>query len=137
MSRLIWLLSKASPVGIMFVFVFVGFALVDCFTHVQNAIARWLLASFFVLYWPDFVCSSMQRDSESKDDDYLLFTGCIGFVAVSVGCVYDHFFPHFAQHRVFGDVPDYPGLKWAMGASLLFGYFMAITTASRRATSER
>ena len=126
MSAIIWLFSKASPVGLLFVLVFAGFALVDVFTHFENAIARWLCAAFFVLYWPDFVCSSALTDSELKDRHYFLLTGCIGFVAVSAGCFYDHFFPQFAQHRIYGDVPNYGGLKWTMGASLLFGYVMAI-----------
>ncbi len=113
------------------VLVFAGFALVDFFTHFENPIARWLCAALFVLYWPYFLCATILTDSEMTDRDYLLFTGGIAFLAVSAGCLYDHFFPHFAQHRIYGDVPDYHGLKWAMGAALLFGYVMAIAKIER------
>src|SRR5438046_1815384 len=108
MSRIIWLFSKTSPVGILIVFIFAGCALVDFFTNFDNAIARWLCSALFVLYWPYFLCATILTDSEltDRDRDYLVFTGGLGFLAVTAGCLCDHFFPDFAQHRTYGNVPD-------------------------------
>ena len=113
------------------VFIFASLALVDFFTHFPNAIVRWLCAAVFALYWPVFICATILNEPEMDDRVHLIFTGAVGFVAVSLGCLYDHFFPHFAQHRIYGDVPDYSGLKWTMGASLLFSFIMAIAQIQR------
>ena len=71
MSRIIWVLSKASPAGILIVLIFAGCALIAFFTHFENPVARWLCAAFFVLYWPRFVRSNALANSEFKDDDDL------------------------------------------------------------------
>ena len=135
MHRVIQLLAKASPVGVSFVLVCVGLSLFDFFTHFENAIVRWLCSAFFVLYWPDFVCACFiftDSELEKMDDRYhLLFTGGFGFLVVSAGCLYDHFVPQFAQHYIYGNIPDYAGLKWTMGASLLYGCITATRLIGR------
>ena len=131
MSRIIWFISKAAPVGVLLVFISASLALVDFFTHFENAIVRWLCAAVFALYWPASICATILNESELDERVHLIFTGVVGFVAVSAGCLYDHFFPHFAQHRTYGEVPEYSGLKWTMGASLLFGFIMAIAQIQR------
>jgi len=55
----------------------------------------------------------------------LYFAGGTAFFAVSAGCLYDQFFPHFVQQRYHGWVPDCPGLQLTALAALLLGYVAA------------
>jgi hypothetical protein len=125
---------SAPSAGILFVFFWASLALVDFFTRFDNALLRWLLASVFALYWPIFICATIQTKAEMEDGTNQIFTGIVGFLLVSAGCIYDHFFPHFVQQRIHGidgDVPEYSGIKWAIGISLFFGFIMSIAEIQR------
>ena len=125
MSSIISLLSKISTVGILLVGLFTWVTLPQVFALMENPLARWLCAALYVLFWPDFLCSAFLTSSEMKNRKSLYVAGGVAFLAVSAGCLYDHFWPSLTQVRGRGWVPDYPGLQWTATAALLLGYVVA------------
>lgn len=125
MSRILWLLLKAAPVGALVVVCSVGFALVGYFTHFQDAVVRWLSAVIFGLYWPLCVAEVMCGACDTTSRSHLVLSGAICAVIITGGCLADYCFPHFAESVVYDYIPDYRGLKATMGISVILGFVLA------------
>ena len=131
MAPLVWFFSKISTGCTVLVGLCTWLILPQMFGLIENAFARWLCAALYVLFWPDFLCSAFLSSSEIDDRENLYFAGGAGFLAVSAGCLYDHFFPHFVQQRFHGLAPACVGLQLTALLALLLGYVVATRLINR------
>ena len=136
MRWIFWLISRGAIIGFWLVFIIVASAILWFLTQATDPVARWLLAAIFAQYWPFFIYHAVSQSDNREDDEFHAKTGCLGVIVVSLGCLFDFFFPRYVQ-RASGSMQDYDGLWWALAGYLLLGTIMSLSIVPSRPKSEQ
>lgn len=96
----IFLVSKGSPLGALFVAILLYFGAADLIAHCTNPWAKWTLLSAFLIYWPTF-CFGINARYERKRG-YLAFIGLVCLSIVTIGTTLNLFSGAFSLALIFG-----------------------------------